>query len=276
MSESKNSNKRKGIKVGIGFDLEKNTYIHLDMMALMLDKEGKLISNEHFIFYNNLKSPDGSVEHLGSIVLEKADYEQIIVDTDKISSLVKKIIFFVNINDADKNNLQFGSVKNLYIRFTKLETKQDIAEYKPETDNTYKSSNLIVLAEMSLINNEWQILALGDNFKINLSEFIDIISKQYSYDKFKEEYSKNKNNDTNYSVKKVLEKDIESQKYKVLECTINSTDDQIKKNYKELIKSFHPDIIQSKNLHKDIVDFANKRFKEIKEAYDYIREKRNF
>jgi tellurium resistance protein TerD len=271
--------RRKGIKVGIDFEQNKSSEaLQFNFMALMLDNQGKLVSDNHFIFYNNLKSPDGSVEHLGNVVLDSKDYEQIIVDTSKVDKLVSKIIFFVSIHNAEQTKQRFEQINKLRIKFTSLETGEEIAEYQPEKDNSFNKSNLIVLAELVLINDEWQIDAMGDSYRVKLAEFIDIISKDYSYESFKDNYFKNyiENENNDGSVRNFIDKDLEEHYYKILECSKDSTDEQIRKKYKELVKSFHPDVIMSKNLHNDIVEFARNRFKEIKIAYDFIKAKRNF
>jgi DnaJ like chaperone protein len=62
----------------------------------------------------------------------------------------------------------------------------------------------------------------------------------------------------------------------VLNCTPASTNEEIKSNYRKLIKEFHPDTIVSKGLPEEFIDFAEKRFREIHESYEKIRQERNF
>ena len=64
--------------------------------------------------------------------------------------------------------------------------------------------------------------------------------------------------------------------YNCLNCTHENTDQEIKSSYKKLVKEFHPDTIVSKGLPEEFVDFATKRFREIQEAYEKIRQERNF
>ena len=64
--------------------------------------------------------------------------------------------------------------------------------------------------------------------------------------------------------------------YRVLNCNTESSNEEIKSNYKKLVKDFHPDTIVSKGLPEEFTDFATKRFREIQEAYDKIRKERNF
>ena len=54
--------------IGLGWDTNSsNTGVDfdLDASAFILRENKKLLSDEYFVFYNNLKSPDGSVEHTG-------------------------------------------------------------------------------------------------------------------------------------------------------------------------------------------------------------------
>lgn len=64
--------------------------------------------------------------------------------------------------------------------------------------------------------------------------------------------------------------------YKVLNCTPASSNEEIKTSYKKLVKDFHPDTIVSKGLPEEFTEFATKRFREIQEAYQHIRQERAF
>jgi len=64
--------------------------------------------------------------------------------------------------------------------------------------------------------------------------------------------------------------------YKILSCTPESSNEEIKSNYKKLVKDFHPDKIISKGLPEEFIDFAESRFREIQESYEKIRKERNF
>ena len=64
--------------------------------------------------------------------------------------------------------------------------------------------------------------------------------------------------------------------YKILNCTLESTPEEIKSSYKKLVKNFHPDTIISKGLPEEFIEFASSRFREIQESYEKIRQERNF
>ena len=64
--------------------------------------------------------------------------------------------------------------------------------------------------------------------------------------------------------------------YKILNCTPENTNHEIKASYKKLVKDFHPDTVISKGLPEEFVQFATGRFQEIQDAYERIRKERSF
>ena len=76
-------------------------------------------------------------------------------------------------------------------------------------------------------------------------------------------------------IKAVYFKDFDKY-YKMLNCSPESSNEQIKSNYKKLVKEFHPDTIIAKGLPEEFIDFASKRFQEIHESYEKIRQERGF
>jgi DnaJ like chaperone protein len=62
--------------------------------------------------------------------------------------------------------------------------------------------------------------------------------------------------------------------YRILNCSMSQSDDEIKSRYRQLAKNYHPDMIHGKGLPKDFVTFASERFREIQEAYDTIMKHR--
>ncbi len=64
--------------------------------------------------------------------------------------------------------------------------------------------------------------------------------------------------------------------YRILNCTKESPDDEIKKNYRKLVKEYHPDMIISKGMPEEFVMEATKKFQEIQTAYEKIKNERGF
>ena len=79
--------------VGLGWDVKATDTgcdFDLDSSVFLLSANGKLISEAHFIFYNNLTSPDAdkSVQHMGDNLTGagEGDDEVIKIDLKKVPS----------------------------------------------------------------------------------------------------------------------------------------------------------------------------------------------
>ncbi|RSS91074.1 TerD family protein, partial [Streptomyces sp. WAC05950] len=95
---------------GVDFDL--------DASAILTNDQGKVASDANFVFFNNLKSPDGSVEHTGDNTTGEGegDDEAIKVNLAGVPGDVAKIVFPVSIYEAETRQQSFGQVRNAYIR----------------------------------------------------------------------------------------------------------------------------------------------------------------
>ncbi len=119
--------------VGLGWDIRTTTGtdFDLDASALLLNSGGKVASDAHFIFFNNPKSPDGSVEHTGDNLTGEGegDDEQIKIDLATVPADVEKITFPVSIYDAENRQQSFGQVRNAFIRVVNQAGGAEIARY---------------------------------------------------------------------------------------------------------------------------------------------------
>ena len=108
------------VNVGLGWDVRTTTGadFDLDASALICGPEGKVLSDSHFVFFNNLKSPDGTVEHTGDNLTGEGegDDEAIKVNLAGVPADVQKIVFPVSIYDAENRQQSFGQVRNAFIR----------------------------------------------------------------------------------------------------------------------------------------------------------------
>ncbi len=92
------------VLVGLGWDARTTTGtdFDLDASALLTNDQGKVANDQNFVFFNNLKSPDGSVEHTGDNTTGEGegDDEAIKVNLAGVPADVAKIVFPVSIYDA--------------------------------------------------------------------------------------------------------------------------------------------------------------------------------
>lgn len=80
-----------------------------------------------------------------------------------------------------------------------------------------------------------------------------------------ENFYKNKENEKTLTLEK---------SYEILESNSSDDDATLKKNYRNLVKKHHPDIISGQGASQSIIDGATKKLQEINEAYEIIKKSR--
>ncbi|GAA1149421.1 calcium homeostasis/redox stress adaptation protein [Streptomyces hebeiensis] len=159
------------VVVGLGWDVRTTTGTDydLDASALLCDENGKVGSNEHFVFYNNLTSPDGSVQHTGDNLTGEGegDDETIKVDLATVPAQVSKIVFPVSIHDAESRGQSFGQVRNAYIRVVNQAGGAELARYDLSEDAATETA--MVFGELYRNGAEWKFRAVGQGYASGLS-----------------------------------------------------------------------------------------------------------
>ncbi|MGB2924075.1 MAG: TerD family protein, partial [Limnothrix sp.] len=136
---------------------------------------GKLISEQHFIFYNNLTSPDSeqSVKLMGDnrTGAGDGDDEVVIVDLRKVPDNIAKIAIAVSIYEGEERKQSFGQVTNAYVRLVNVETKKEVLRYALQEH--FSTETALVMAEVSRENGEWQLNAVGSGYQGGLQTLLD-------------------------------------------------------------------------------------------------------
>ncbi|WP_406120499.1 TerD family protein [Streptomyces sp. NBC_00989] len=159
------------VLVGLGWDVRTTTGtdFDLDASALLLNASGKVISDQHFVFYNNLKSPEGSVEHTGDNTTGEGegDDESIKVDLATVPAEVDKIVFPVSIHDGENRQQSFGQVRNAFIRVVNQAGGAELARYDLSEDASTETA--MVFGELYRNGAEWKFRAVGQGYASGLA-----------------------------------------------------------------------------------------------------------
>ena len=140
----------------------------LDASALALGPDGKVISDAWFVFFNNLTTPDGSVEHLGDNLVGGwgGDDEQINVDLTTVPTEVAAIVFAVSIYEADTRRQSFGHVVNAFIRV--LDRVGDIELARFDLTEDASAETAVAFGELYRSDLEWRFRAIGQGYASGL------------------------------------------------------------------------------------------------------------
>ncbi|MFI0445987.1 TerD family protein [Actinomadura sp. 6N118] len=159
------------VVVGLGWDVRTTTGgdFDLDASALLCSPESKVLSDKHFVFFNNLKSPDGAVEHTGDNLTGEGegDDEQIKVNLATVPAEVAKVVFPVSIYDAENRQQNFGQVRNAFIRVINQADNSEIARYDLSEDASTETA--MVFGELYRAGAEWKFRAVGQGYASGLA-----------------------------------------------------------------------------------------------------------
>ena len=160
----------RAVTVGLGWDVRTSTGVDfdLDASALLCNASGKVASDAHFVFFNNLTSPDGSVEHTGDNLTGEGegDDEQIKVDLNSVPAEVDKIVFPVSIYEAESRSQGFGQVRNAFIRIVNQTGGTEITRYDLTEDASTETA--MVFGELYRSGAEWKFRAVGQGYASGL------------------------------------------------------------------------------------------------------------
>jgi tellurium resistance protein TerD len=150
---------------GIGFDL--------DASAFLLNSSGKALTEKHFVYYGNLSSPEGCLEHTGDNLTGAGDGddETLKVDLSRLPAGCEKITFVVTIHEADKRSQNFGQVRNAYIRVYDPTSNEVIIKYDLGEDFSIETA--IEFGELYIKDGAWKFKAIGAGFAGGLQKFVD-------------------------------------------------------------------------------------------------------
>ncbi len=159
------------VSVGLGWDIRTTTGtdFDLDASAIALGTDKKVVSDQHFVFFNNLKSPDGSIEHTGDNTTGEGDGddEVINVELSAVPPNIDTINFPVSIYEADARSQSFGQVRNAYIRVVDKSNGTELARYDLSEDASTETA--MVFGELYRNGAEWKFRAVGQGYASGLA-----------------------------------------------------------------------------------------------------------
>lgn len=152
--------------VGLGWDprVTDGTEFDLDASVFVVGENGKVLDDNSFIFYNNKKSADGSVEHMGDnrSGAGEGDDEQVTVKLTSLAAVVKKLVFAVTIHDSDARKQSFGQVSNAFIRVVNKADGKELARYDLSEDASTETA--MIFGELYRSGEEFKFKAIGQGF----------------------------------------------------------------------------------------------------------------
>jgi tellurium resistance protein TerD len=159
------------VAVGLGWDVRTTTGtdFDLDASAILCTEAGTVVSPGDFVFYNNLASVNGAVQHTGDNLTGEGDGddEVIKVDLASVPAEATKIVFPVAIYDGDARKQTFGQVRNAFIRVVDQSSGGELARYDLSEDAG--SETAMIFGELYRLGSDWKFRAVGQGYSTGLA-----------------------------------------------------------------------------------------------------------
>ena len=159
----------KQVMVGLGWDEveqkrrlfgPKPQDIDCDASAFLL-QGGKIVSRDDIVYFGNLTHNSGTVRHQGDNLTGEGDGddEQIFVDLARLPAKYDKIVFVVNIYQANQRRQHFGMIQNAFIRICDADNGSELCKYN--LSENYSGMTAMVFGELYRYGNDWKFNAIG-------------------------------------------------------------------------------------------------------------------
>jgi tellurium resistance protein TerD len=160
------------VVVGLGWDTNKydgGNDFDLDSSVFLLGGNGKVANEADFVFYNNPKGGNGSVEHTGDNRTGDGDGddEQIKINLSSVPAGTERIAFTITIHEADTRNQNFGQVSNAYARIFNEDSGEELIRYDLGEDFSIETA--LIVGELYRHNGEWKFSAIGSGYQGGLA-----------------------------------------------------------------------------------------------------------
>ncbi len=165
------------VRVGLGWDeaqpaakgwralfAAKPEDIDCDASVILCGADGRVVGNavkDCCVYFGNLRHASGAIKHAGDNLTGggEGDDEQITVDLARVPANVTKLVFVVNIYDANVRKQHFGMIRNAFIRLVDMRTDREICRYNLTDD--FSGMTGLVVGELDRSGGEWEFTAIG-------------------------------------------------------------------------------------------------------------------
>lgn len=176
VSLTETGNRLQKIIAGLGWDpaTVNNHPVDLDLSVFMMGENGKLVTDEFLVFYNNHSSPDHSTHYPGDSRGGEGDGDDEIIEIDlaKIDPRVEFLYFAVTIDQSEQRGHHFGHVGQAYIKIGNAESGETLCEYR--LNDLFTQEDSLIIASIARNGGAWDVEAIGQAFTGGLGTLVDM------------------------------------------------------------------------------------------------------
>ena len=161
-----------GLVVGVRWNAGTETALadSLVTAAMLCNASHKVLSDDHFVFFNQLSSPDLAVNQLETVMGD--DNDQVEIDLQAVPADVNSVVAVLYVNDSPARKRTLGQLKECRVRVLNLTGNAEIIrseDLAPELG----TETAIVLGEVYRYKTGWKFRVIGQGYSTGLRGVAD-------------------------------------------------------------------------------------------------------
>jgi tellurium resistance protein TerD len=158
----------KGLVVGVRWNAGSETALadNMTLATILCGTHGRALSDQHFVFFNQLSSPDLSVQQLERAL--GGDQEQVEIDLRAVPPEVARIVLVVYVNDGPAQRRTLGQLRSCVIRVLNLAGNAELVRSE-ELADTLQGETGLALGEVYRLDREWKFKVLGQGYATGIA-----------------------------------------------------------------------------------------------------------
>jgi tellurium resistance protein TerD len=152
-----------GLVVGVRWNAGHETALadNLTMATILCGTNGRALSDQHFVFFNQLSSPELSVQQLEAAL--GGDQEQVEIDLASVPAQVERIVIVVYVNDGPAQKRTLGQLRSCVVRVLNLDGNAELVRSE-DLAPAMQTETALALGEVYRHNGEWKFKVLGQGY----------------------------------------------------------------------------------------------------------------
>jgi tellurium resistance protein TerD len=157
-----------GIVLGVSWNAgaERVLEDNLVLAAVLTDANSKALSVEHFVFFNQLTSPDLSVTQLETALA--GDKEQIEIDLPDVPDDVARIVAVVYLNEGTAQRRTLGQLRAISVAVREAGSNRELVRSENLAPDL-SGETALVLGEVYRHGKDWKFKVVGEGYSSGIA-----------------------------------------------------------------------------------------------------------
>ena len=157
-----------GVVVGVRWDAgsERPLADNLVVATILCDARSKALSDEHFVFFNQLSTPDLSVTQLEAALGD--DDEQVEIDLHAVPPQIERIVVVLYVNEGTSQRRTLGQLRACEVRLLNLADNTELVRSE-NLATALTSETALSLAEVYRHGGGWKFKVVGAGYSTGIA-----------------------------------------------------------------------------------------------------------